>query len=135
MKALINANIISDFFLSKGITETDKIFGLIYKEKVKAFVTAKCIADVYCIMSKERDESSARHAVEHLLKLFSVVSVDHKDCADALNLPILNFEDALVVVCAIKEHIDCIVTNDEVLLQMDLPFIKVINSTGFLDML
>jgi len=48
---------------------------------------------------------------------FGIVSVDGQDCQQALDLPISDFEDAIVVVCAEKASLDYIVTNDKALLR------------------
>ena len=48
-----------------------------------------------------------------MTELFEVISVNAKDCINAFSLPIDDFEDALVVICAIKAGIDYIVTRDE----------------------
>ena len=67
------------------------------------------------------------------MQILEIIAVDGDDCANALILPITDFEDALVTVCAKKENIDYIVSNDNVYLQVDPQIAKVISSQGFLD--
>jgi predicted nucleic acid-binding protein len=48
-----------------------------------------------------------------LLLNFKVVSVDGDDCQRAIDFPMEDFEDALVIVCAEKANLNYIVTNDK----------------------
>jgi predicted nucleic acid-binding protein len=62
----------------------------------------------------------------HILELarlenYSVISVTHNDCVKAMSLSIKDFEDAPVVICAIKANANYIVTRDEKFLQADSP--------------
>ena len=63
-------------------------------------------------------------ALGFLFKTYGVVAVTHKDCEAALALPIDDFEDALVAVCAEKAGADYIVTRDEGFLGGDCPVIS-----------
>lgn len=64
---------------------------------------------------------SARAALDFLLKNYGVVSVTHEDCKNAMSMTIDDFEDALVVVCALKAKASYIVTRDEEFLLKDSP--------------
>ena len=55
----------------------------------------------------------ARKIIKNLLLSFAVVSVSGEDCQKAIDLPMGDFEDALVVVCAEKAELNYIVTNDK----------------------
>jgi predicted nucleic acid-binding protein len=84
-------------------------------------LTANAAADIFYICKKARDANFARSALHFLLSAYSVVSVTHEDCLNALSLPMDDFEDALVVVCAVKAKADCIITRDEKFLGVKSP--------------
>ena len=64
-------------------------------------------------MAKNRSVEHAARVIRGILVTFTVVSVDGKDCQEAIDLPMADFEDALVVTCAEKADVDYIVTNDK----------------------
>jgi predicted nucleic acid-binding protein len=99
------------------VSDARKLFSLICQEKAQAFATANSITYIYFITAKRLGEATAREAVKQLLKMLGIISVDGEDCAAALNFLMSDFEDALVAVCANKEEIDYIVTNDKEFLQ------------------
>ena len=80
------------------------------------------------------DIKSAKIALEFLLEQYSVISITHEDCTNALALSIDDFEDALAVACAQKASVDYIITRDDKLLNYDLP-IKAITPTELLNLL
>lgn len=68
-----------------------------------------------------------------LLTKYGVVFVTQEDSLEALALPIDDFEDALVVICAQKAGADYIVTRDERFLQ-NKSLVKVINPKNLLEL-
>ena len=136
MKVVVDTNVILDFFLSREpyVSEVKKLFEQIYLGKIDAFATANSITDVYYVTAKKLGDVAAREAIKHLLKMLGIISVDGSDCANALSLPLKDYEDALVVTCASKEQMDFIISNDNDFLQVP-PVgegIKVVNLCDFL---
>ena len=115
MNVLIDTNVVLDDILSRAPNAENarKITLLIVDEHISGYLTANCIADIFYIVSKIRDEAIARKAIKNLLLLFRVVGVDGQDCLKAIDTPMRDFEDALAAVCAEKEGLDYIVTNDK----------------------
>jgi len=136
MRIAIDTNVILDFFLSRqpGVNSARRIFEMAYKEDIEAFTTASSITDIYYITAKRLGDDTARKAITQLLHMLGIIAVDGNDCVNALALPIADFEDALVTVCAKKENIDYIVSNDNAFLQIDSQIIQVVSSQEFLDM-
>ena len=114
MKVLFDTNVILDFLLERRsrMSLAEELFELVREEKIEAFVTANCITDIHYIVGRKLGDEPARDAVRHSLKMFNVVAVDGKDCAEALDLPVLDYEDALALACSKKENISFVVTND-----------------------
>ena len=115
MNALIDTNVILDDILDRvpSAETARKISQLATDDLINCYLTANCITDIFYIVSKSRDDATARKTIRNLLLVFSVVSVDGDDCQNAIDLPMRDFEDALVVVCAEKANLDYIVTNDQ----------------------
>ena len=84
---------------------------------IKVCFTANAATDIFYLYSKARDLKSARSALNYLFSNYGVISVTLEDCVAALSLQIEDFEDALVVACAMKAGVDYIVTRDEKFLQ------------------
>ena len=137
MRAIIDTNIVLDYFLSReqNAVEADKLFELILNEKFEAFITANCVTDIYFIVSKTLGEKIARDTTKKLLQLFEIIAVDGEDCSSALDLPMDDFEDALVVTCADKVFIDCIISNDKKFMEINESLAKVVDYKGFFDLI
>ena len=131
---MIDTNVILDDILSRGVNAepAKKISSLVVEGLVDGYLTANCLTDIFYIVSKNRDESVARKTIKNLLLLFMVVSVDGDDCQKALDLPMGDFEDALVVACAEKSELNYIITNDKGFLSSSDLNISVISPADFL---
>ena len=137
MRALIDTNIILDFFLTREpqYEAAKKIFELAYKSEINAYATSSSITDIYYVTAKRIGDSAARDALRNLFNLLAIITVDGEDCFTALDLPIKDYEDALVVACAKKTDMDFIVTNDSAFLDADNHTTRIISSAAFLQML
>ena len=96
--------------------------------------TANAAADIFYLYSKARGMKSSKAALSFLVTNYGIVTVAQEDCVAALSLPIEDFEDALVVVCAQKANADYIVTRDDNFLKLSSP-INLITPKKFVDML
>jgi predicted nucleic acid-binding protein len=112
---MIDTNVILDDILSRfpNAETSRKISQLVTDGVVNGYLTANCLTDIFYIVSKRQDETTARRVIRNLLLSFSVVCVTGEDCQQAVDFPMDDFEDALVVVCAEKAALDYIITNDK----------------------
>jgi len=115
MNALIDTNVILDDILNRtpSAEVARKIIQMATDDVISGYLTANCLTDIFYVVSKNRGETVARKTIKNLLMVFSIVSVDGDDCQSAIGLPMSDFEDALVVVCAEKANLEYIVTNDQ----------------------
>ena len=127
MTVLLDTNIILDALQERHPFDTaaKDILKRAQNGDFTCLITANATADIFYLYSRARDMKSARIALEFLLKQYKVVSVSHDDCLNALSLPIVDYEDALVVACAQKAEASYIITRDDKLMACELP-IKVI---------
>jgi len=66
-----------------------------------------------------------------LLHVFTVVDINARDCERALESPVADYKDALVIGCASKINADYIITRDEDFLRVQSP-VAIIAPNGFL---
>ena len=134
MKILVDTNVILDFFLLREPRQeaVKELFELVYQEKIEAFTTASSVTDIYYITAKRLGGNQAREVLNNLLNLLGIISVDGHDCLKALDLPISDFEDALVVTCASKADIGYIISTDKNFLRTQTSLARVITVEDFL---
>lgn len=71
------------------------------------------MTDIYCLLHKQlHDDTQCRQALLKLFTLFSILDVTGSDCEKALELPIPDYEDALLDACAKRGKVDCIITRN-----------------------
>ena len=134
MNVLIDTNIILDDILDRvpNAETAKKISQLVTDGLIGGYLTANTLTDIFYIVSKNKNEAIARKTIKNLLLVFTIVSVDGEDCRKAIDLPMGDFEDALVVVCAEKANLDYIVTNDQGFLTETGLNVSTIKPSGFL---
>ncbi|MCD8352118.1 MAG: PIN domain-containing protein [Planctomycetaceae bacterium] len=134
MNVLLDTNIVLDALAAREPfrAHAESIFELIKDKRITAFLTANSITDIYYIIRKNRDESEAREAMRILLATFSIIDIRGRDCLDALDFPIDDYEDAILLVCGMRSHADCIVTRDRHLLEIPGQDTQVLSPESFL---
>ena len=135
MRIIVDTNVILDFLLEREphAASAKGLFEMIYQEKVEAFITGSSVTDIYYVTAKRLGAALARETVKHLITILGIIAVDGNTCAAALDLPIADFEDALIVACASEENIGYIVSNDKEFLQAGTRPVKVVSTQAFLD--
>jgi predicted nucleic acid-binding protein len=133
LKVLLDTNIILDALQERKPfdIEAKEILLRSQNNEYECCITANAITDIFYLYSKARDIRSARSVTSFLLKNYTVVSITHKNCIDAMSLPIKDFEDALVIVCAIQAGANYIITRDKKLLQSESS-VPIITTDDFL---
>ena len=134
MRVLLDTNVILDYILSRpaGGTNAKKVFRLILDGNLTGCMTANTVTDIFYIIKKSLGDKKAREILLYLLKALFVIEVDGNDCLDALNTEIPDFEDAIVIICAEKEIVDYIVTNDTKFQKIALADVKIISPENLL---
>ena len=136
MTVLLDTNIIMDALQERQPFDipAKEILKRAENGELTCLFTANAATDIFYLYSRARDVESARIALSFLFSRYGVVSVTHEDCKEALSLPMGDFEDALVVVCAHKADVGYIVTRDDKFLACKLP-VKTISPKALLDSL
>ncbi len=115
MKIVIDTNVLLDAIVNREpfYQEAQHIFNLILDSKVEGFITANSITDIYYIAKKNMNHDDLHNTMRSLFTLFSIIDVLGDDCKTALDFPLEDYEDALLVVCGSKVMIDHIITRDK----------------------
>ena len=123
MNIMLDTNVVLDDILNRmpNAISAKSLIDMIAEDKISGYISANSITDIYYIAGKHLGNFIAKEIIRDLLINFHIVSVGGQDCLDALDLPMADFEDALVVVCAKNARLDYIVTNDKGVLGNDLP--------------
>ena len=115
MKLLIDTNIILDACLNREPwNETaEKIILACAEDKVTGCITASSVTDIYYIINKElRSAEQAKEAILKMLVLLDVLDVTGTDCEKAFELPMSDYEDALLAYCGKRHKAEYIVTRN-----------------------
>ena len=119
MKAIIDNNVIIDAIVSRQPfnASAERIMLLIGNGEIDGYITSNSLTDIFYVLKKMTNTITAKEAIVRLLKVFYVVTVGSEECKYAIELPIDDFEDALIAVCSENCSADYIVTRDEVFLK------------------
>ncbi|MDE5798230.1 MAG: PIN domain-containing protein [Treponemataceae bacterium] len=116
MNVLFDTNVLLDVLLSrKGFAKNSlACMELAEQKRIKGFVSASAITDVYYIMQKAvRDREVAIDGLRRLLRILGVLPVDRKDIGLAVSLGWKDFEDSVQYAVARRRRIACILTRDK----------------------
>lgn len=114
MKVMIDNNIVLDALRPNPEFESDakQIFYLIWQDKITPYLCANSLTDIFYILKKVQGAEKAKETIANLMTAVNIVPITEEDCRKALALPMNDFEDALIAVCAEKSGSDCIVSRD-----------------------
>jgi predicted nucleic acid-binding protein len=132
-KAIIDNNVIIDALKPNPDFEADArgILKLAADRKINGFVSVNSLTDIFYVLRKRHGIDKAKAMIKRLLLFLDVISVCGEDCETAVDYPMNDFEDALILVCAEKINADCIITRDDAFLKASSP-VSVISPVDFL---
>ena len=114
MRTFVDTNVVLDVLLqNEGFWwDSLKVFQLAETGRIRAYVSASSMTDIFYVARKKLTAPIAREAIERLLNLFEIVSVGGDDLRGALTVPIDDMEDALQAWSAKKADVDILITRD-----------------------
>jgi len=115
MNVLIDTNVVLDAMLSRSpfAEAAQKLFIMAAEEKIGAHITASSITDIYYLLRKHLyDRDRCKREIFKIVKVFGVLDVTGSDCEKALELPMADYEDALLAACAKRGKMECIITRN-----------------------
>ena len=83
------------------------------EEKIEGFITTSSLTDIHYLLRKHLgDKSKTKQALLGLLSIVSVLDVNGVDCEKAFDLPMADYEDALLAQCGKRHKVGFIVTRN-----------------------
>jgi predicted nucleic acid-binding protein len=79
---------------------------------VNGYVAAHSITTLYYLIQKGKSAADARATITNLLQFIKIIPVDQSTIEQALNLNFRDFEDAVQMISAVQNKLDCIVTRN-----------------------
>jgi predicted nucleic acid-binding protein len=112
--ALLDTNILLDVLLDREpwVKEAAELWRACDQGRLRGFVSAVSLTNVFDIGRKLRGKERAHEAVGHCLKAVAVAAVDGHTLGAAWRMLGSDFEDNVQVACASASGIDFIVTRD-----------------------
>jgi len=134
MKVLLDTNVVLDAIVNREpfCHDAQNVIDLILNSKLEGYITANSVTDIYYIARKHLKQNDLRNTMRSLFTIFYIVDVLGTDCHKALDFPLDDYEDALLVVCGDRTVIDNIITRDKEFLEKAKPSIPVISPFDFL---
>ena len=115
MKLLIDTNIILDALMNRTpwAKAAQDIILAVAEEKAEGCITASSFTDIHYLLRKNlKDKEKTKQTLLGLLTVVNVLDVTGSDCEKAFDLPMSDYEDALLATCGKRHKADYIVTRD-----------------------
>jgi len=114
IKALVDTNVIIDFFLGREpfYRNAKIVFQKISCSKIEGYISASAVTDIFYLLQKAKDYLSARKDLLELIKIIDVLEVNRNTVTSALLFDWKDFEDAVQAQVAIENGLDVIITRN-----------------------
>ena len=114
-KILIDTNVILDIALDRNpfVEKSAEFMRLVAKKKIKAFITATTVTDIYYITHKKTGHNKTIGFLKNLFMFISIAGVDTVSIINALNSDMIGFEDAIQTETAKQNEIRVIITRNK----------------------
>lgn len=115
MNVLIDTNVILDVLGKREpfVKDSTAVLMLAAKGNLSASITANTVTDIYYLTKKHlQNHEAVKNALLSLIDILKVVDVTKVDCIKAFDLPMNDFEDALLAHCAKRVKADYIITRN-----------------------
>ena len=101
---LIDINVLLDVLqMRKPFYEhSAQLLALAETGQVKAYLSSHSVTTLFYLIRKERNNSEARALITSLLQILKVAAVDQATIEQALHLDYKDFEDAVLMICAVQ---------------------------------
>ena len=115
MRVVVDNNVVVDALIPNAQFEADaqEILRLASIKEIDGFVSVNSLTDIFYVLRKIHGFEKAKAMIKKLFLVFDIIGVEPDDCTRALDLPMSDFEDALIAVCAVKANAVYVVSRDE----------------------
>ncbi len=113
MRVVPDLNVILDVLLTRHDSlECSEVLSLARSGAIEAVLPAHALTTIYYISRKKLSDDEVRKELRGILNILTVASLDRATSLKALDSPLSDFEDAVVVETAIQVNADFIITRN-----------------------
>jgi len=111
---LIDLNILLDVLQKRApfFEASAKLLAAAETGRVEGYIAAHSVTTLFYLIQKGKSPADARAIITGLLLFLKVLPVDQNTIEQALNLNFRDFEDAVQMIAAVQNKLDCLVTRD-----------------------
>jgi predicted nucleic acid-binding protein len=111
---LVDINVVLDVFLARSpwLADSASVIQAGFDGQLTAHLSAASLPTIFDIVRRNADLARARAVVDECLKSFQIVPVDRQALELAASRPAPDFEDNVLIACAMLARLDAIVTRD-----------------------
>jgi predicted nucleic acid-binding protein len=80
--------------------------------RVDGFIAAHSVTTLFYLIQKGNSPAHARATVTNLLQFIKILQIDQNTIEQALNLNFRDFEDAVQMISAVQQKVDCLITRN-----------------------
>ena len=115
MRVLVDTNVVLDVLLERRpfVGASAEVFGLVEHSRIEGLLCATTITTIDYLLTQAMPRPIARHALQKLLELFEVASVNRTVLEEALKSKIADFEDAMLDQAGRLAGAEAIVTRNQ----------------------
>lgn len=114
MRVLLDANVVLDVLLNRQpwVVDSSAVWHLNDKKEIDAHIAASTFTDIFYIARRIKDIPSALRAINVCIAAFNICTVDKATIIQASTLSGSDFEDNVLISCAVLAQMDAIVTRN-----------------------
>jgi predicted nucleic acid-binding protein len=133
-KIFIDTNILLDYLITQrtGNSPAQRIMELIVEDKLTGYISPISLLNIFFILRKQRTEQERKEIIESFLEILEIVELDFDLLQTGLYIPVLDYEDGVQYISAVKANVDFIITGDQQFQDYDLE-LKRIDAQEFLN--
>jgi len=113
-RILIDLNILMDILQARKpfFEQSLNLLTVVENGQVDAFIAAHNITTLFYLIKKDRSASEARAVITKIFQMIKILTLDQEILEKALQLDYRDFEDAVQMVSAAHNNIDCLITRN-----------------------
>jgi len=115
MKILLDTNIVLDLLLDRKPFSVDaqNIFTKVENNEIDGFLCPTTITTLFYLLGKHLGKQKSQEAIEILLEIFDVVTINKTILLESLKNSGIDFEDSVIYTSASYADIDIIISRDK----------------------
>ena len=114
MRILFDTNVVLDVILGRQPFReaSSQVLARVENGELVGVLGATTLTTIYYLVAKASGKTVAHSAIRKLIGLFEIAAVDQKTLKDAVDSPMADFEDAVLLEAGAVFGVDAIVTRD-----------------------